>query len=245
MFDKNEIADRLNRLEETIRKTGDIEAKYNWAYYYQFFDDDNAQTDKAREYFEECISEDYEPMWSRYYLAIIPSKTEEDQKRTTELYKEILEMKYLDYTDMRGIVLYQLGKRFIEGTGTRQDYKQAYDCFLEGSKVSKNIENLVGLGDCYYNGWNVETDKKRAFDIYNEALEQSHEFPDVVVNSDYARALVLERIGRCYMFGEGVQKDLIKAREHLEDSTDVFDSETISALQELAYLETLEDEESK
>ena len=243
MIDQKTAKQRLSDLKVIAEVTGDIEAEYEWAYYHQMDPDSENMKDSklAVQYYEKCIAQDYQPMWSRYYLANTLDTEIKDYKRAVEVYEELLDERYADNSDVRGIVYYELGDHYSQGKGVEQDCQKAYEYFTEGNKVTECVDNLVGIGDCYYNGWYVDQDYEKAFDLYNEALLQSYDYPGVVTNCEASRAMAMERIGRCFMYGNGVKQNLEKARGFLEDSYDTYSYSDI-VTRELLYLETLEDE---
>ncbi|MCP5176172.1 MAG: sel1 repeat family protein [Moraxellaceae bacterium] len=88
-----------------------------------------------------------------------------------------------------------------EGMGVEQNYEQAV-YWYEQSSDSGNIVATNNLADKYEHGLGVEQDLDRAFALYSMAAGQ-------VIAADLS-------LGRMYLEGRGVEKNLELAKSHLE-----------------------------
>ena len=104
--------------------------------------------------------------------------------------------------------LNNLGYCYFYGRAGEVDYKKAYSCFALSATYG-NPNAMYKLGDMYYYGNYVERDVKASFYWYSLAKAQK---PDS--DSDYQgflAASIAMRIGRAFLYGEGVGVDLLQA----------------------------------
>lgn len=84
----------------------------------------------------------------------------------------------------------------------KDDEKEAYN-LIKDSNSENNLRYLV-LGNLYYSGKHLSMDYKKAFENYQKAYEIFPENP-------YA----WYRLGRCYYFGHGVERDINRAYDFM------------------------------
>jgi tetratricopeptide (TPR) repeat protein len=208
----------MDNIKEKLQSIGDLEDLFHFGQEASFLDKDDPNILLGIECFKECIKHDYEPFISRYFLAIIYSSIGEYEKEY-ELYDELINREDLhDYNDFEPILCNVLGKMNCEGKGTDFNPEKGYGYLIRGTEVSKMIDNIIGIGDCYLNGWHVEKDYSKALEKYQEALNVSYEYPRVITNDESSRAFALCRIGKCFLYGYGIEKDPYKAYEYLDNA---------------------------
>ncbi|EEA95641.1 SEL1-like repeat protein [Pseudovibrio sp. JE062] len=112
---------------------------------------------------------------------------------------------------------YQLARK--QGNGTASGYLAYLKRYLtpedstpeevialyEESVLRGARSGMVGLGDCFRDGYGVETDHAKAREYYLQAVE-------------VGSSLALVRLGNVYDEGLGVEKDYLKARQYYEDA---------------------------
>ena len=107
-----------------------------------------------------------------------------------------------------------LGYCYYYGRDIDIDYEKAYACFSQAAFL-EDSNGMFKLGDMFYFGRYVEEDKEAAFYWYSAA-------DDVYEKTEYERASIEYRIGKCYLYGEGVEPDLDLALRKLQSSERVF-----------------------
>ncbi|RIA87248.1 hypothetical protein C1645_777710, partial [Glomus cerebriforme] len=58
------------------------------------------------------------------------------------------------------------------GTGTNRNYKRAFFYFQKTAENENRVQ--YNLGNCYMNGEGIETDKRRAFKLYQMSASQGY-----------------------------------------------------------------------
>ena len=114
--------------------------------------------------------------------------------------------------DPRGLCY--LGYCYFYGRDIDIDYEKAYSCFTQ-SAFLKDPNGMFKLGDMYYFGHYVNEDKEAAFYWYDAA-------DNVYGKSQYEKASIAFRLGKCYLYGEGVEQDLSFALRKLQTAEITF-----------------------
>ena len=98
------------------------------------------------------------------------------------------------------------------GVNCKQDFKKAEDyCLLacsEGSKLALGMKHLFG--------WKTEKDEKKAFEIFNQIVE--NEKDDTSFEELRCSVFLL---GRCYDNGFGTERDIHKSLEYYEKGSEM------------------------
>lgn len=115
--------------------------------------------------------------------------------------------------------LNNLGYCYYYGRAGETDYKKAYSCFA-ASAMYGNPNAMYKLGDMYYFGNFVEKDIDASFYWYSLAKSQKLEADADYV--DFLAASIAMRIGRAFLFGEGVGIDYICALFELQLAETLF-----------------------
>jgi TPR repeat protein len=89
----------------------------------------------------------------------------------------------------------------------RQEYENAFDHYEKAHRNEEFFQELT-IGMCYYYGLGVTKDKLRALEIF-KSIALPNVTPYEVDEANYM-------IGKIYLEGEVVKKDIDKARFHLE-----------------------------
>lgn len=100
--------------------------------------------------------------------------------------------------------LLKLGQIYIEGKGTNKRPVAAADYFERAYDLG-NIKAAVELGICYANGEGVELDYEKAFELHRVAAYAGD-------------AEGAYNLGICYYYGAGTKKDMIMAKDWMEES---------------------------
>jgi TPR repeat protein len=90
------------------------------------------------------------------------------------------------------------------------NYEKAYTCFSQ-SAFLENPNGMFKLGDMFYFGHYVKEDKDAAFYWYDAA-------DSVYEKTEYERASIEYRLGKCYLYGEGVEQNLLLALRELQSA---------------------------
>jgi len=106
-----------------------------------------------------------------------------------------------------------LGYCYYYGREIEIDYEKAYSYFSQSAFLG-NSNGMFKLGDMYYYGHYVKEDKEAAYYWYNEA--------DDVTETQYERASIAYRLGKCYLHGEGVEQNFSLALEKLQSAEMIF-----------------------
>ena len=100
-----------------------------------------------------------------------------------------------------------LGYCYYYGRHQAVDYKKAYGCFNMAA-VLGSANALYKLGDMFLNGRYVERNPLIAYKLFQRAEDEAGPWEDISADIDL-------RLGRCYLRGLGVEKDLERAMEKL------------------------------
>ena len=104
--------------------------------------------------------------------------------------------------------LNNLGYCYYYGRSVEIDYKKAYSCFAL-SATYNNPNAMYKLGDMYYYGHYVKKDLEASCYWY---LRAKAEYPEADYDyQDFLIASIAMRVGRAYLYGEGIEEDLIAA----------------------------------
>lgn len=102
----------------------------------------------------------------------------------------------------------QIARMLYYGWGVEQDYEKALEYNLLAWEEGGYTYALPMIADAYYNGWGTDVDLEEAAKWYQVGVDAD--------NSGLRWGSVLG-LGRCYLNGEGIEQDVEKARELLED----------------------------
>ena len=106
-----------------------------------------------------------------------------------------------------------LGYCYYYGRDMEIDYEKAYSCFSQ-SAFLENPNGMFKLGDMYFYGLFVSEDKDAAYYWYNEAYEYEE--------TQYERASIAYRLGKCLLYGYGVEQNLFEALRKLQSAEEDF-----------------------
>jgi len=131
---------------------------------------------------------------------------EQDYKKAVYYYNKSMNKKTIEFkynTD----ALNNLGYCYYYGRIGEKDYKKAFLYF--GKAAYLNHPNaMYKIGDMYNNGIYVEKNIETAFYWYKKSYNYSK-------NDDYINASVAHRLGKAYIDGEAIEKNLLKALKYL------------------------------
>lgn len=100
-----------------------------------------------------------------------------------------------------------LGYCYYYGRDIPVDDKKAFNCYMHGA-ILNDANSLYKIGDMYRYGRFVEKDENLAHEFYKKARQNA--YPDEDIYAD-----VCQRIGECFLYGIGTEKDALKAFENL------------------------------
>jgi len=103
--------------------------------------------------------------------------------------------------------LCNLGYCYYYGRDIDINYEKAYSCFSQSAYLGYG-NAMYKLGDLYFNGYFVEEDKEAAFFWYNEGYHNAEH--------KYEKASIAYRLGKCYLHGEGVERNLFRSLKMLQ-----------------------------
>ena len=98
-----------------------------------------------------------------------------------------------------GIADFELGQKYYHGEGVKQDYKEAFKCYMRSAEQGYDGA-MCNLGLMYSRGYGVQQSYKEAAKWYGMAAEI--DFPEALHN-----------LGVLYCEGRGVPRDMDKAVE--------------------------------
>lgn len=96
---------------------------------------------------------------------------------------------------------------YYYGRDCEADYAKAYQLFAKGA-VTGRINSLYKIGDMYENGYYVEEDKAEAARIWSHCIDMINDDSDLA--EEYG-ADVYVRYAGCFLYGYGMEVDVIKA----------------------------------
>ena len=191
----------FNEVQKYI-ESGDWVAVMTWA------EEHHETTDfeiaaKVMECYKLCmaqnIPEAYLDLGTFYYNGVF---VEQDYKKAFELYKVAA-----DAGVLRAIC--NCGYCFYYGRHQEKDYVKAFEYFNKGALLFDDVNCLYKIGDMYLNGYATDKNENYAFIMYQRALDQIGE------NDMYCQADVYFRLGKCYLYGIGTEKDAEQANRFL------------------------------
>ncbi len=101
-----------------------------------------------------------------------------------------------------------LGYCYYYGRDIPVDYGKAYHYFSTGALLFNDANCLYKLGDMYLNGYHVEENEKYAFLLYDRARGAVHEDEECLADIQF-------RMGKCLLWGIGVEPDIEHANAYL------------------------------
>jgi len=120
--------------------------------------------------------------------------------------------------------LNNLGYCYYYGRGGTVDYIKAYSCFAL-SAMQGNPNAMYKLGDMYHDGHYVGKDLNASFYWYISARAQESD-TDTEYGGFLAASIAL-RLGRAFLFGEGVEVELVQALFELRTAEALFYDQTL------------------
>ncbi len=205
---------RIADLERRIEEDDDVDAMVEWAAFWAFnkrewplSEDTKA---KVLEYYEEgvrcgnqlaCLN-----LGAIYNEGVLVKR---DYERSAELYRIASEIE--DDNAIAAMAITNLGYYYYYDFAGKQDYRKAFNCFLQGALRYSNANAYYKLGDMYRYGHFVDQDDKMAFELYMKAFNCEDD-------GNFFKADVAYRLGDCFLNGIGCQKDLFAALTVLEIS---------------------------
>ena len=117
-------------------------------------------------------------------------------------------IEYYKLEAKKGLISYilNLGKRYLFGQDVEQDFEQAHYYFEYGASLN-DTNCKYFLGELYLNGWGVETNYTKAYDIFFDTIS-------------FAKSA--NSLGYMYYYGYGVEKDINRAYELFQSKLYLF-----------------------
>lgn len=131
---------------------------------------------------------------------------------------------------------FNIGRCYYEGNGVEQNYKEAVKWFKLAAE-QKNDNSYGYLGNCYQHGYGVEQNYDEAIKWYKLVANEDNPiemnnlglcYYDIQNYTEAVKWFTLAanagivaseyNLGYCYYYGNGVKKDLKKAKELLESA---------------------------
>ena len=81
---------------------------------------------------------------------------------------------------------FQLGNRYLEGDGVKQDYEKAFSWFQKSAEQDL-APALLNMGECYFHGVGVEKDQEKAMSYYTQAAEHNFRQAEFVLGYIYSK----------------------------------------------------------
>ena len=205
---------RIEDLERRIEEDDDVDAMVEWAAFWAFnkheWPLDEERKKKVLDYYEEgvrcgnqlaCLN-----LGAIYNEGVL---AERDYERSAELYRIAADIE--DDNAIAAMAITNLGYYYYYDFAGKQDYKKAFNCFLQGALRYSNANAYYKLGDMYRYGYYVDQDDKMAFELYMKAFNCEDD-------GNLFKADVAYRLGDCFLNGIGCQKDLYAALTLLQIS---------------------------
>lgn len=150
---------------------------------------------------------------------------------------------YLRVSDRFTEVLTRIGVFFALGRGVERNEKIAYEYFKKAYDEYQNdrISQLC-IGICYAKGWGVLKDFEKATEWFGYMCEQfdtiidKHEIESLLDSKSFSEwekdaltedLLSQRKVGHCYFYGIGVNRDDVRAAEWYEKASKNGDSESL------------------
>ncbi len=155
---------------------------------------DPVVADKVMHCYELCMEHGFPEaslnLGTFYYNGVF---VDQDFQKAFELYHAAAE-----HGILRAIC--NCGYCFYYGRHQEKDYAEAYKYFDKGALLYDDAECLYKLGDMYVNGYYVEQNESYAFMLYSRAFEQAQDDTEALPDAQL-------RLGKCYLYGWGVEPD--------------------------------------
>ncbi|MFI3252409.1 MAG: hypothetical protein R3Y60_04625 [bacterium] len=231
----------LEKAFECYSMCNTVHALYCLGQMYEFGHGVEKNIHDAYNCYMDCIANGYEDAKINLLNIIIDE--------TSEYYNPDLAFQYASETSEINIVSnFFLGQCYLNGVGTEQDNRKAFNYFLRAS-VSREPLHQEYLADCYLEGIGINKNVDKALDIYN-GLESTPEL-DVkllkcytelgddqqtfvylckVVNKDLSNPELLVKLGRYYLEGVVVTADKELAYKYLQVSANKGNEEALFIL---------------
>ncbi len=222
---------------------GNIFSQYSLGFIYYEGEEIEQNLDYAFKWYKEAAEKGFAP--SQYALSYLYKNGEGCEKNNVKAYYWLEESADNDFED----AYYILGQSYLEGNSIIDtDYKKAFFYLSKGvNKKDKNC--LESLGDMYYWGLYVKEDKKKAFSLYDDSInegnvslyyklgklyEEEDNLEEALINyykgHENGNINSTQRLGVMYLNGEGVNEDREKGLEYLKKAVKVGDSNSIYIL---------------
>lgn len=114
------------------------------------------------------------------------------------------------------VAQYQLGSRYLEGKGVKQDYKKAFTWFQKSAEQGL-APALLNMGESYFYGVGVDKDEAKAITFYKRAAEHNSSRAELILGYIYGE----EKYGRhdgqqsMYWFERAAKHDVVQAAHQL------------------------------
>lgn len=194
----------LEYLEKKAEE-GNVYAQYYFGIFYNDTEWRSYDFEKAFYWFNKAAEQNYAPaIYSTGILYIRGIGVQKDEKKGYESIFKSAEMGY-EFAQLF------LGENFIQGNAGKyleyeksNKYVQAVKWYSKAASQG-NWRAQYDLGVCYFYGWGINEDKKKAFELWKKSLD---------INFSMLTAFA---IARCYYEGWGTEKDHKKAYEFIEN----------------------------
>ena len=156
---------------------------------------------KVMECYELCIKQNmplaYLNLGTYYYKGLF---VEQDYSKAFELYKVAADA---------GVpqAICNCGYCFYYGRHQEVNYQEAHRYFCLGALLYNDVNCLYKLGDMYLNGYHVEKNERFAYTIFDRALSICRNSE----NGDPSFPDVQFRVGKCLLYGIGVERNIEEA----------------------------------
>lgn len=205
---------RIADLERRIEEDDDVDAMVEWAAFWAFdkrqWPLSEDQKEKVLEYYEAGVEEGNQlaclNLGAIYNEGVLVPRNYE---RSAELYRIAADMD--DDNAVAAMAITNLGYYYYYDYAGKQDYKKAFNCFLQGALRYSNANAYYKLGDMYRRGQFVDRDDKMAFEMYMKAFNCEED-------GNFFKADVGYRLGDCFLHGIGCTRDPFAALTLLQIS---------------------------
>lgn len=203
----SEIGELLLREAEN----GNVDAQVDWATWRSVHNSDtplNSEEVKRVVSFYEAgtlrnNSTAYLNLGAMYYTG---EYVEQDYGKAVELYERAAELGETQ-------ALCNLGYCYYYGRHTETNYEKAFMCFIQAALFDNNCNAFYKLGDMYMNGDYVAKNASLAYALYERAFDSLEANDPNLLQAD-----VYMRLGECYLYGKGCEKDAVDALRYLTQS---------------------------
>ena len=211
----------MNNLYELIQKAdnGDTEAKYKAAihilYQMSAAENDIGTIDRAIGFLRDAAAQGYSmgeaamELGNLYYHG---KYIVQDYNRAVMWYRTACQKRH-------PFGFYCLGNCYYYGNGVIQNFAKAFDCFFKGG-LTGCIDSYYRLGDMYKNGEFANRDLRFSLKLYEYVYDDEIKLYEKIRGYSDAFGAVCLRLGECYLYGIGVNRDIAKANKYFSEAKD-------------------------